>query len=310
MPRARQRGGGTLVGKTLLDLVQRIIAWLHARTRFVTSRLLGRPPRPPRVALSDARCNRVRVTCVAVATSNFNQDSYQLSWRAVRPGGGPEAAWACDAWGPSAERIVARLAGDTAYQLRGRARNVKGESVWGDVLEARTLHVPRDGGCCLARRGYTWTQTAAEVSVAWKVPASLTARDVKVALRPQRLAVSLAAGPEPSASASCVLVDDELYGRVRLLSPDGGSYWEIDRDGAESVLCVVLEKEKAATSVKWAFWRAAFREHEEIDTHAIEEASGDDARAAEARTMRKRFAQWPPAGDGDVSELLRAVRPL
>jgi hypothetical protein len=125
--------------------------------------------------------------------------------------------------------------------------------------------MPIDGGATCP--GYTWTQNGIEVTVAFSIPQEVSRKHISVALQPDRLRVSYKLGEE-----DVFLTDSPLPARVRSLTPDGGSYWEINRSKGLSTICVVLEKEKQATSIKWGFWRSMFPGHPEIDTHAIDSA--------------------------------------
>lgn len=249
----------SFVAKTLAAIFAAIFRFLFRRSHFITKHLLGNPPDVPQVTVTDARCNRVRIVAVTKATSIFNEDHYQASLRRQRN----EDAWADQPWTSQNSTILAGLEPATTYIVRARSKNAKGMSEWGPVRCVETLHRPRDGGYTCW--GYTWTQDGTEITIACALPTHLRSKQITVNLRPQSLRVAVQDG-----EALRVLMDGELFGRVRLLSPEGSSYWEMEREDEKCILRVVLEKERAATNIRWGFWRAAFLGHPEVDTHAIE----------------------------------------
>jgi hypothetical protein len=92
---------------------------------------------------------------------------------------------------------------------------------------------------------------------------------VKVHLNPGHLSCEL----HDKENGARILVDKPLPKRVRLLSPEGGSYWELEskhRDGSEKYLNVVLEKETVSDNIKFGYWRSMFAGDPKIDTHAID----------------------------------------
>jgi hypothetical protein len=111
---------------------------------------------------------------------------------------------------------------------------------------------------------YTWGQNATDVWVTVQIPAEVKSQHVTVVLQPDHLKVL------HSVDNTIVAVEGKLPWRVRLLAPDGGSHWEINRETGKSILSVVMEKGKPATNLKWSLWRCLFLGHHEIDTHAME----------------------------------------
>jgi hypothetical protein len=79
---------------------------------------------------------------------------------------------------------VAGLQGGCAYLLRARASGSRGTSDWGAVMEASTRQWPSGGGG--GGPGYTWGQTAEEVTIAI---------EVRCAARPGRCMAALCHGP-------------------------------------------------------------------------------------------------------------------
>lgn len=225
-------------------------------------RTLSRPPAIPSLEIVDARCNRVKVDINCPSTSPFNDDEYQIAYSTKPDDPSVEASWSELTWKSYAHRVIPQISGRCEYLFRARARNAKGCSAWGAAMSAVTLIEPTSGGATCD--GYTWTQTGIETSIRVDVPAEVKAKHVTVALRPEHLSVSYTLE-----GTTEQLIEGVLPHRVRLLSPDGGSYWEIDRESKKSAIIVVLEKEKPAANIKWGFWRSMFVGQPEIDTHAI-----------------------------------------
>ncbi|MEW5307429.1 MAG: hypothetical protein WDW36_009826 [Sanguina aurantia] len=158
------------------------------------------------------------------------------------------------------ERTVARLRGDTDYKFRVQAINERGCSKWTEPLSARSKIDPIDGGG--HGPGYTWTQNATEVAVAFELPAFTSKRDVSLTLGSESLTVAV---------AGTVLLEGKLSGSVRGF--DGGSLWEMVKEHGKMVLTVTLEKSHKSVAPKFDFWRTVvvgdLSVHREIDTHKI-----------------------------------------
>lgn len=223
---------------------------------------LARVPAVPSLRVVDARCNRVKVEITCPATSIFNEDEYEVQYACKPDDPGTEASWSALPWNQYSHRVIAPLSSNTRYILRARSRNAKGCSSWGLSVPVMTLIEPVSGGAACDR--YTWTQNGIEVSTRVDVPSEVKAKHVSVSVRPEFLAISYTLEGK-----NVKVVEGVLPHRVRLLSPDGGSYWEIDREGKHTAIVVVLEKEKPAQTIKWGFWRSMFVGQPEIDTHAI-----------------------------------------
>lgn len=253
----------TIFFSTLTSILFAIGAWMFEANRGWTSRVLARKPAPPRLLVVDARCNRIRLKFMPCKTSIFNRDEYEVQHIVDGEDESKPELWARDPWTEVESRVVAPLKACTRYKFRARTRNVRGMSEWSSPVSHRTLHRPVDGGAVC--EGYSWCQNGVEVTISYVVPTQVTAKAVAVSLTPTHLKLYYTLNGE-----QVVLADQALPDRVRSLSPDGGSYWELDRDGGLTRICVVLEKEQPSKSIKWGFWRSAFVGHEEIDTHAIE----------------------------------------
>lgn len=237
--------------------------WLFNATRPWTSTYLAASPASPMLLVTDVRSERIRIRYEVEKTSRFNLDEYQLAFSRCDDSHSEEE-WSEDKWTPNASRVLPSLTPDSTYKIRARCRNVKGVSDWSPSVSVQTLQSPQNGGgTCDA---YTWTQTAAEVSVQYTLPSTVASKHINVAVTPTRLCASFRSG-----SSTTVLAHAELPHRVRSLTPEGGSFWELDRQPDRVVLVISLEKEVTATSTKWGFWRCMFVGEHEIDTHAIEE---------------------------------------
>lgn len=211
----------------------------------------------------DVRCKNARFKVPAVEGR-----AYQIAHARVtqESAGAPHVEEAeHDKWvvSTSAEwhRIVPRLEPSTTYACWCRARAWCGTSAWTEPLLVTTLQRPVQAGG--RTNTFTWTQTADEVSVAMTLPHHISSREVYVHLRPRHLEAGY-----KTPQGNIRLVCGDLVAQVRLLTPEGGSYWELDRQ-RELRLVVVLERVVAATSTKWGFWRSVFVGGPEIDTHAI-----------------------------------------
>jgi hypothetical protein len=244
--------------------------WEHCRmalfssTRGITCRYLSKTPAAPSLRCLDARCDRAKISYLPILTSVFNVEEYQISYDLAHVEEHQAPEWKLDKWTLNSSRVIPNLSHSTSYKLRARSRNFRGQSSWGEAIIVRTLEHPVDGGGTCP--GYTWTQTGIEVSVHYSLPTSLTSKSLNVDVKPKQLRCTFA-----SPSGGCAtLVDAELPHRVRLLTPDGGSYWDLERQTDTLVLSIYLEKEKPAKNIKWGFWRSMFVGDPEVDTHAIE----------------------------------------
>lgn len=250
----------------IINALSRVISVIWQLLLPLLKKLLGttlaRAPAVPSLQVIDARCNRVKVEITGPSTSFFNDDEYEVAYGCQPEDPGAAVTWSSLPPKPYSHRVIPQLSGSTKYLVRARTHNVKGSSAWGQPVVASTLIEPISGGAKCD--GYTWTQTGIEASVRLHVPSDVKAKNVCISLRPEHLAVSYTLHGE-----TVKLVEGVLPQRVRLLSPDGGSYWEIDREGEEVAVIVVLEKEKPAQTIKWGFWRSVFVDQPEIDTHAI-----------------------------------------
>lgn len=241
----------TVLWRVLLPLLKKVFGQALAKT-----------PGVPSLGVVDARCNRVKVEITCPATSIFNDDEYEVEYACAADDPGTEASWSPLPWNQYTHRVIAPLSSNTRYLLRARSRNVKGCSSWGQSVTVMTLIEPVSGGAACDR--YSWTQNGIEVSARVNVPPEVKAKHVSVSVRPEFLSISYTLEGK-----DVKVVEGVLPHRVRLLSPDGGSYWEIDREDEHTAVVVVLEKEKPAQTIKWGFWRSMFVGQPEIDTHAI-----------------------------------------
>lgn len=224
--------------------------------------LLAKAPSIPSLRVIDARCNRVKVEISCPSTSVFNDDEYEVEYALEPKDSTCEMSWSTLPWKEYTNRVIPQLSASTRYAVRARSRNIKGCSSWGEPVSVMTLIDPVSGGAVC--EGYTWTQNGIEVTARINVPSDVKAKHVSVSLRPEHLSVSYTLEGQ-----AVKVLEGVLTQRVRSLSPDGGSYWEIDREADQTAIVVVLEKEKPATTIKWGFWRSFFVNQPEIDTHAI-----------------------------------------
>ncbi|GFH13712.1 uncharacterized protein HaLaN_09649 [Haematococcus lacustris] len=160
------------------------------------------------------------------------------------------------------QRTVARLKPDCDYKFRVRAINALGVSGWSEVVHARTKIDPKNGGG--HAEGCTWEQTPSDITLMFELPPGTSKRDVRLALRQDWIRVELA----PAASPAKVLLEGELYGKVKGFQ--AGSFWELVKEGGKLVSRAGprggLTKSVAP---KFDYWRAIIPGQHEIDTHKI-----------------------------------------
>lgn len=249
--------------RSIYEVLAGLVSWVHEATRPWTSRYLACAPAPPDLSVIDCRCNRIKLVFHPCPTSVFNADSYEVQ-HALEGQQDDEAAWTSDPYTEYAGRVVAPLLQDKRYVFRVRARNVRGVSSWSATVGAKTLLRPVSGGA--ACKGYTWTQSGIEVTIEAPIPAGVRAKDIHVDLHPTHLRAWY---QSPGSAEEVTILKGDLPRRVRSLTPAGASHWELNREGPNAVLCVLMEKEHPARNIKFDFWRCAFVDHPEIDTHYI-----------------------------------------
>ncbi|PNW74226.1 hypothetical protein CHLRE_13g590400v5 [Chlamydomonas reinhardtii] len=238
----------------------------------VTKRLFSRKPRPPKVQVKDVRCKRIRLQIDSTYASPFNVEDFEVEWRPAEATD-PPTEWTSVGRSDLTARTVARLKQDTPYEFRVRAWNELGCSGWTAPVPSRTKIDPtiHDGGGYGPGgpdKSYSWSQTATEVCVSFKLPPGASKRDIALSLKPDRLGVSYKGE---------ALLEGELYGSVR--SWENGSFWELTKEKDHMLLAVTLEKQVKSLAPKFDFWRSLVTGHPEIDTHQIvSEANQQSAR--------------------------------
>jgi hypothetical protein len=217
----------------------------------------------PGLKCLDARCDRVKFFIYNLGISTDLQ-RVQISYLSADA---DDSQWILDSWNKDAHRVIPRLKADTTYLFRCRCRMGRCVSPWGPHLSVQTLQRPVNGGG--QGPGYTWTQTASEVAASFPVPMNICSKHVRVQLNSRKLRCEL----HDEAGECHILVDTSLPKRVRPLSPEGGSYWELDVKQDNSpwkFLNLVLEKETVSDNIKFGYWRTMFVGGPKIDTHAID----------------------------------------
>jgi hypothetical protein len=248
---------------TIVKYVLYVVGMLRPFLKWSLSFAFSRHPAPPSLRLIDARSDRIKTKLLSHMTSRFNIDEFQLRFA---PEAHDSSAEHTTPWTEHNYRTLVCLLPNTRYTVYARTRNRRGCSRWGPAIHVQTLLAPVDGGA--KHEEYEWGQNAHEIWLKAAVPNDMMSRHVTAVLRSDFLDLSYRLQ-----GVTTSLAQGMLRNRVRLLSPDGGSYWEISRDNGCSTLTIVMEKESAATSVKWGFWRSLFVGQAEIDTHAIAEDS-------------------------------------
>ncbi|GIL92556.1 hypothetical protein Vretimale_18973 [Volvox reticuliferus] len=233
---------------------------LYDLTLPFTKRYLSRRPTPPKVDVKDIRCKRIRLQIDSSYSSPFNAEEFEVEWR---PETDPPTEWTTVGKSDLTARTVARLKPDTPYQFRVRAWNHRGCSGWTEPVAGRTKLDPTvaDGGGYGPGgpdKSYSWTQTASEVCINFKLPPNATKRDVSLVLKPDSISVSFRGE---------VLLEGELYGTVRGIG--NGSTWYVERERDHMVLVVSMEKQVKSLAPKFDYWRSLALGHPEIDTHQI-----------------------------------------
>jgi CS domain len=257
----------------MLHCAMHIIQILLCVFRQALARLLHvllTTPRP-HFECTDVRCDRARFYFIPPHAPLVEGKEHQIAVSVSSSGDAPAEdghvlEWRTDGWTPNSTRLMPGLVPCTSYKVRCRMRCWKGISAWTDPITVRTLQRPLQSGG--SGPGFTWAQTEREVSIRMPVPGTLTSKNIEVKLRPKHLSCS-----HHTSRQSVQLQSGELAETVQRLTPDGGSYWELDRQADALHLVVVLEKAKCATNIKWGFWRSVFADGREveIDTHAISE---------------------------------------
>lgn len=256
----------------LFTIFTRLFSILRAATPSVplVPKAPEGPPAAPVLKVIDARCQRAKLLVQPQHSTQDESDEYQLRYRLDNEGdvsdrgdGDWEDSWIVEAFRTGTPRNIVPLHEHSKYKGRVRLRTKQGvHSEWSGLARWQTLLAPVNGGADMGE--YTWGQNATDAWVYVRVPAEVKSKLVTVELKSQHLKVSY------TLKATEVVLDHKLAWKVRLLTPEGGSHWEINRDDGKTSICVVLEKEKAAANLKWAFWRSIFEGHDEIDTHAFE----------------------------------------
>lgn len=266
------------VHTTPYQVLNALLAWIYSM--FVTVYSLFRkaspfqvyPGRPaaPALKLIDARSTRVKLSILLEESTDPEAYEFQIRYRLDNEGAvvrmpeqEDEENWIVETFKTGIHRNLLSLHEHSQYKARARAKTELGIcSEWGPLIKWQTLLAPVNGGANMG--SYTWGQNATDVWVTVQIPAEVKSKHVSVVLQPTSLHVS------HTVKNTVVAVLGKLPWRVRLLSPDGGSHWEISRESGTSSLCVVLEKESPAANLKWGLWRSMFAGHDEIDTHAME----------------------------------------
>lgn len=219
----------------------------------------------------DARSARAKLLVLPHLNAD-ESDEFQLRYRLDNEGDmaladEDEEDWIVELFKSGTPRNLLSLHEHSKYKARARSRTKLGMcSEWGPLIKWETLLSPVNGGADMGP--YKWGQNASDVWVSVSIPAEVKSKHVSVVLRPDHLRVSHTV---EGIVGEQVAVEGQLPSRVRLLAPDGGSHWEINRDDGVSSLCVVLEKERAAPNLRWGLWRCMFVGHDKIDTHAMEQ---------------------------------------
>jgi hypothetical protein len=260
------------------ELLQALLSWIYCLwSRFLSffkptssQNVPNGSPAAPHLRVIDARSRRAKLLVLPQSDTDNESVEYQLRYRlddegdmSVEPEEEDEEDWIVETFKPGTPRNLVSLHERSNYKARARARMSQGPcSAWGPLIKWQTLLAPVNGGADMG--SYTWGQNATDVWVTVQIPAEVKSKHVTVVLHPDHLKVSHAV------DNTIVAVEGKLPWRVRLLAPDGGSHWEINREAGKASLSIVLEKEKPATNLKWSLWRCMFVGHHEIDTHAME----------------------------------------
>mmetsp|Transcript_30834 Transcript_30834/g.68300 ORF Transcript_30834/g.68300 Transcript_30834/m.68300 type:complete len:303 (+) Transcript_30834:91-999(+) len=244
-----------------------IAEFLFKSTHPLTRRLFSRLPTPPRVTVKDVRANRIRLNIESSYSSSFNVEVFEIEWKPTN-----SEVWQSTGTSNLQQRTIARLAADTNYVFRVRAKNEKGESNWCPAVSAKTRQEPVSGGG--HGPGYTWTQTPTDVTITFEVPAGTSKKDTVLVLKSSHLKVEVHKKPADCTQWNPVLLDGELYGKV--VGWDNGSYWELVKEGNKTLLILTLEKSSKSMAPKFDYWRSIQpgTPDLEIDTHKL--SSGEE----------------------------------
>jgi hypothetical protein len=257
-----------------------LLGLLHSLWIYIISLFSASPPllsrRPdqalhvPCLRVIDARSTRAKLLILSQEDQDDELVEYQLRYRLDDEGQKclqeediVEDEWIVETFKPGRPRNLVCLHEHSAYKARVRSRRDETCSEWGPLIKWHTLLLPVNGGADMGT--YTWGQNASEVWVTVYIPVDVRSRHVSVVLKSDYLLVSHTVD-----GSTVTTIEGQLPWRVRLLSPEGGSHWEISRDAGICTLCVVLEKQISASNLRWGLWRSMFVGHDEIDTHAME----------------------------------------
>ncbi|GMH38271.1 hypothetical protein BSKO_06155 [Bryopsis sp. KO-2023] len=234
--------------------------WGHVfkTTLPVMQRLFSRYPNAPNVIVKDARANRVKLEIEPRLTSPFNVEKYEIAYSIAEKG--DLDVWHVVGVSEFTQRTVPRLEQDREYKFRVRARNIRGSSEWSDVVIARTKQRPVNGGG--TGDGYVWSQTATEITIAFKVHRSLQPNHVSLHLTNSQEQLMQLYVVEEGQTRN--LLNGSVPKRVKRCSQ------QIMEGQDNKVLVVTLEKSDKSLSTKFDFWRSVVQGQPEIDTHMIE----------------------------------------
>uniref|UniRef100_A0A7S0UTS1 Fibronectin type-III domain-containing protein n=1 Tax=Polytomella parva TaxID=51329 RepID=A0A7S0UTS1_9CHLO len=179
----------------------------------VTTRIFSRKPRPPIVTIKDIRAKRIRLNLKANKSSRFNVEQHEIEWKPSS-----DESWSSIGESDLENRTVARLQPDSSYDFRARSINRRGVSSWSAPVRASTKLDPVNGGGYAADRRYTWTQTKTEVSIEFRIPVTVTKRDISITLKTDYLSVAV---------SGCKLLEGRLFGTVKGFDSEGSSLWTL-----------------------------------------------------------------------------------